>query len=535
MTCGEIRAHRRVRKHRKTSPLRRGVAALTTGLLLGLLVVGSARAGEYVMRNCDVPGHAHASIGPWTVPKTVYPVTVEDACPTGGGVRFVLDEGSMSAGSGLTIAMPKPDGPRSQITLLGAKFWFDARLDGPGVLEVMAFDQQSGGGRPFISTGPPGSDGMTAELPLSGATDWVHFGIGCRSPTDGGPRQPCAPSTAVPVVLRGVEVTLTEDAPPLVLQPVGALLEGGPQSGVRTLSYSASDAQSGLARVDALLGGTVVASTDLTPRCPYSDFTVCPASQDETLQIDTRVVPNGVYRLTLRVRDAAGNERVVNVADAIQVFNAPVTGSSAASAFILAAGFKGSSRTRLTIPYGRRVSILGSLLQGAEPSPAGTQIEVFKKLDRRGAREVLAGHVVTGSTGSFSLRLPTTRPSRTVRLVYRPTSGGEVVSRALKLRVHSASRVSASLRGRVVRFSGKVLSGPMPKGGKRVQMEGRSPGSAWTPFKSFRTDKKGRFSGTYRLRVRRPGVVLKIRAVVPSEVGYGYVSSRSRAVALRVR
>jgi hypothetical protein len=66
-------------------------------------------------------------------------------------------------------------------------------------------------------------------------------------------------------------------------------------------------------------------------------------------------------------------------------------------------------------------------------------------------------------------------------------------------------------------------------------MEGRSPGSAWTPFKTLRTDKKGRFSGTYRLRVRRPGVVLKIRATVPSESGYGYLSSRSRAVTLRVR
>ena len=75
----------------------------------------------------------------------------------------------------------------------------------------------------------------------------------------------------------------------------------------------------------------------------------------------------------------------------------------------------------------------------------------------------------------------------------------------------------------------------MPKGGKRVQMEGRSPGSAWTAFKDVRTDEKGRFSGTYRLRVRRPGVLLRIRAVVPSETGYGYIGSRSRAVSLRVR
>lgn len=86
-----------------------------------------------------------------------------------------------------------------------------------------------------------------------------------------------------------------------------------------------------------------------------------------------------------------------------------------------------------------------------------------------------------------------------------------------------------------VQLSGRVLSGPIPEGGKRVQMEGRSPGSAWTPFKNLRTDNKGRFSGTYRLRVRRPGVVLKIRTIVPSESGYGYLGSHSRAVVLRVR
>ena len=143
--------------------------------------------------------------------------------------------------------------------------------------------------------------------------------------------------------------------------------------------------------------------------------------------------------------------------------------------------------------------------------------------------------MTTKSDGSFSIGLATSRPSRVVRLAYRPAGGGVFASRALKLRVKAASRVRASLRGQVVRFSGRVLSGPMPKGGKRVQMEGRSPGSAWTVFKNVRTDKQGRFSGTYRLRVRRPGVVLKVRALVPSEAGYGYLGSRSRAVSLRVR
>ena len=43
-----------------------------------------------------------------------------------------------------------------------------------------------------------------------------------------------------------------------------------------------------------------------------------------------------------------------------------------------------------------------------------------------------------------------------------------MVSRELKLRVGAASRVRATLRGRVVRFSGRVVSGPIPKAGKLV-------------------------------------------------------------------
>jgi hypothetical protein len=143
--------------------------------------------------------------------------------------------------------------------------------------------------------------------------------------------------------------------------------------------------------------------------------------------------------------------------------------------------------------------------------------------------------VKTKADGSFSAALVTTRPSRTVRLAYRPSADSQVVSRILKLRVRAGSRVRASLRGRMVRFSGRVLSRPVPRAGKRVVMEGRSPGSAWTVFETLRTDRNGRFSGTYRLRVRRPGVTLRIRAVVPREDGYDYLGSRSRAVSFRVR
>jgi len=323
-----------------------------------------------------------------------------------------------------------------------------------------------------------------------------------------------------------------------VLPPSGSLLAGGEQSGVGTVSYAAFDPQSGLAKVEVLLGDTVVRSHDLTSRCFYSDLTVCPPSDDETLDVDTRAVPNGSYGLALRVEDAAGNERVVHANGEIVVVNhaAPAhLTSTEARPYAMVANFKGASRSTLTVSYGRRVSLRGRLTQGSQPVAAGAPIEVLERLDRRGAREKRARTVLTKADGSVSIGLATSRPSRVVRLAYRPVRGGQVVSRALKLRVRAASRLRASLHGRVVRFNGRVLSRPVPKGGKRVQMEGRSPGSAWTRFMTLRTDSKGRFVGTYRLRVRRPGVVLQVRSFVPSEGRYGYLSSRSRPVALRVR
>lgn len=323
---------------------------------------------------------------------------------------------------------------------------------------------------------------------------------------------PCVMAHDVPLLIRGMEVTLREDVPPIVLKPIGTLLTGGVQSGIRALAYSTSDTQSGLSKIDVLLGETVVASRDLMARCTHSDFTVCPDSQDETVQIDTRGVSNGKHRLAVRVQDAAGNEQVVYGEGLVNVVNEPGTasgpfpggGSTSTPAYTLTARFRGVSRTTLTVPYGRRVMIHGRLAAGAEPVSPGTAIEVLERLEGKGNREKPAARIATSAEGSFSARLTTTRASRTIRLAYRPTPDSQVVSQALKLRVRAAARVRASLRGRTVRFSGRVLSRPVPRSGKRIVMEGRSPGSAWTAFKSLRTDRGGRFSGTYRLRVRRP-------------------------------
>lgn len=492
------------------------------------------------MRNCDVPGRGYSTIGPWNVSSAdAYRPAVDlvDRCATGGGVAFTVG-GQMPAGAIVAAQLLKPTRTQSQIQLVKVAVWYAARLAGSGsaLRSYSGVMHSDGTFFPGVLNDPPGAETVFFEQLLN-PTDFNAYMLmlKCGPDSVSATTEPCFPAVGVPVEIRGMEVTLSEDVAPIVSQPGGTVFSAGRQSGTRTVTYAASDPQSGLAKVDVLLDGTVVASDDLTPRCFYADFTVCPASDDGTLQIDTRSVPNGVHSLTLRVQDAAGNERVVDGPSTIEVVNEAASGSTTTPLYNLTARFRGSSRSTLTVPYGRRVVLRGRMTSGSQPGPAGTQIDLLERLDRRGAREVVAGHVRTRADGSFSYVLPTRRPSRTLRLAYRPTGGSPAFSPAVRLRVRAASSLHASLRGIVVHFSGRVRSRPIPKGGKRVRMEGRAPGSGWTSFATLRTNRQGRFSGTYRLRIRRPGVVLKIRALVPAEAGYGYLSSRGRAIALRVR
>jgi hypothetical protein len=530
---------RAVREDEEASCRRRtsmGVVAILAVLLTGAIGTASARAGTYVMRNCDVPGQANRPMHPWEpLDNGLHSVTVVDDCAAGGGVAFTVPDSGLPVGASGIIIIKKPDGPRSQIQFVKAVLWYAARLTGTGSpinFETFLYDPHFTVTQ-GVSTPPPGSENLVAEQQLAPDTVYYYVGMSCGASTNPRPTEPCIAGTRAPLLIRGMEVTLREDVPPTVLEPTGSLLEDGPQSGIRTLTYSALDPESGLSKVRAFLDDTVVATHDLTARCPYADFTVCPASLDETLQVDTHRVDNGLHRLTLRVEDAAGNERLVDGGHPVEIHNEPVP--TATVPFSVVAKFGGTSRTTVVAPYGHRIVVRGRLAQGAQPRGPGAVLDVLERLDRKGAREQAASHVETKVDGSFTVVVATNRPSRVVRLAYRAADGSQAVSRALKVRVRAASRLRATLDGRVVRFSGRVLSRPIAKRGKRILMQGHSPGSAWTQFRSLRTDRRGRFSGTYRLRVRRPGVVLKIRAVVPSEAGYGYVSSSSRAVTLRVR
>jgi hypothetical protein len=128
-----------------------------------------------------------------------------------------------------------------------------------------------------------------------------------------------------------------------------------------TVSYSAFDHQSGLKRVEAMLGDSVVGARDLTARCHSYDFTVCPNSDDSNLSVDTSALSNGSYRPTVRAHDAAGNVTSVQHPTEVRVENKS-TGASIANAPASSPALSGANlqiAARFTIPCGPHLSFLG--------------------------------------------------------------------------------------------------------------------------------------------------------------------------------
>ena len=87
---------------------------------------------------------------------------------------------------------------------------------------------------------------------------------------------------------------------------------------------------------------------------------------------------------------------------------------------------------------------------------------------------------------------------------------------------------------RQVYFSGRLLGGSIPKGGKLLVVEGRrSRRSAWLKFDVIRTGPKGRFHGHYRFTFLGPGEY-ELRALCEGAPGYPFATGWSRVVGVRV-
>ena len=447
------------------------------------------------------------------------------------------------AASALTMAVPS-NGP---ISIRRVRLWVVGRLAGTGSALFVGTNAGAPDGHVTNSDlfGPPGGDTLatphtTPLLPLGTNVSRVMLYCSQSSPED------CYPYGRSVLEVVGAEVTLLESVSPSVGALGGSLVSGDTQSGTRILKYSAVDDQSGVEAVEVLVDGTVATRRDFGPECPRADYAACVKTRSEDLAIDTRTIGNGSHKLRLRVTDAAGNA-TDSPAQQIEVSNqpgaagagaGPGSGGSAAAPPLrgghVTASFAATSKRTLTASYSGRPKVTGRLRDTDGRPVAKAPLTVVEQVAGQQVKITPIG--LTGVDGKFAFRLKRRGGSRTVRVQYQSADGGKpLMSAPLRLKVRAAASLTVALSGIRVRYQGRVVSHGIPARGVVVQMQGRRRGGAWQPFASRRVGKSGRFAGSYRLRVRRPGVTLQFRAIITEARGYPYETGTSATVTRRVR
>lgn len=492
---------------------------LMVAALAGLAaLVPVAEAGSYKLYSCNVPTRATSlpSIAPWRADLDGLNTYHFNDCASGGSFGVGLNIRFMRAFGMAYLVLARPEtGPQREIGIVRYRTWITAELSGSG---APAFVDEGG------AFGPPGGTNPDLQPWVSESYAPTNQAIRIRLHCTAGD---CYFDSSRPLQVRGVEVDLHEDVPPTGTIDGGTLVTPGAKSGRATLSFSAADGESGIARVEALLDDRLVASDDLDAnavRCPHTDWNACPTRHAGDFAVDTSVVPPGQYAASLRITDAAGNRRLIVAPQPVVVGHRVASSTTA----ILTAGFAGS-RTTGTTNFGRAVRIRGRLVDLSGRGMGAARISITEKV---GAKRRSMRNVTTDGAGRFSYVATGNAPSRSIDIEYfaRPTDSSPSATRRLRLRVRAASSFRVSLRGVLVRYSGKLKGRPIPRGGKRVFIQGRAAGGVWQRFAVRRTDNQGRFSGRYRLRVRRPGVRLQFRVEIPAESGYPYLARLGPAV-----
>jgi hypothetical protein len=575
----------------------RAAAALASALAAtAALAPAAAHAGTYPMYACDVPGAnlAAPTRAAWTDWDTSGQVQHFSDCATNahGSIFFQINypTGVLGQGTGVGVELRVPaTGPRSAISIARVTDWSSTALtaqhpnEAPAVginLAPAISNAPGGSADAFDGTGTSGAGHDSGPL-ATGTKTW-RLGVQCAAM--GAQLGQCTlPSPFLRV--RGIRTTLEEGVQPQASIDGGSMTFAGALRGAKTLSYTATDGESGVEKVEMLLDGAPVATESLARdvslpigqqagACTYTGFQACPAEHGGVLSLDTGRVPDGTYELALRATDAAGNQRTIvagapvvidNVADqpgpkpVILVPPAPapapqgasggrgaqgapgavltLNGSNAAGGASLRASFSGSQSRTIRARYGKKVLVTGRLAAPSGTPIAGARLSVMQQDKIPGAPMTAVGQVVTDGGGSFAYVTTAVR-SRSLRFGYRThledadfsatTDVGLAVIAKLTL---TTSR--RSLRnGQSVVFRGSVAGAP-PKARKVVELQVKK-GSRWMTFRSTRL-RNGRFSERYRFTRTRGRITYVFRARVREEVGFPFLTSHSPTVKVTVR
>ena len=346
----------------------------------------------------------------------------------------------------------------------------------------------------------------------------------------------CAGGTGVSLTIARAAVQVRDGSPPDARRATGALLSGGLQTGRRRVELLVRDAGTGLAEVGIEVDGRVTETVPVpnAGRCrvPYTSPRPCRRAGTVSLPVDTTRIANGVHALRLRLRDAAGNERVEGPYE-LRTLNGTTADGSRVDVRLVREGSTAREIT-LTADAGRRVTVTGTVADPSGTILAGARVAVATQvLEQQGSTPV--GETTTDASGTFRLELPP-GPSRGIQVAFlgqdgRPRAFGVAV---LDVRPPVSLEVRRAGRG-AFRWAGTVFTEPRLDR-LNVVLEFFNPAAGrWQQAgNGTQTDAFGRFSAAYRF-VRRDGRRFRVRARVLPARGVPYASGTSRARTVRAR
>jgi len=555
--------------------------ASLSAVLLSAALAASAHAGQYQVYSCRTPWGQAAPTEGWSPSSAGTAAITLNTCSQAGG--------ALVAGLGDQIAHTSVDQATWAFVslpfehLVGADLWRASVLHGRNSEEASWY--QSWLSEPLaphdfdqcdyklgcVGRGEPGDPMWAAnrvEIPSVDLGSQISVNVGCAT---GQGNAECGAGFGDPsgyaavIYLYAADLTLEQSAPPSVSSVGGELATAPVVSGTSDVAFSASDPGSGVYEAVFSVDGLVVQRTVLNGdggRCrsvgqggaasPPAFLYVqpCPAQVNADVAFDTAKLSDGAHHLVVSVTDAAGNaatvvDRNITVDNSVPA-GPPVpsgegapNGTNASPQASMTVAWKAARGERLSSAYGHAQTIVGHLAGAGGVPIGGAQVAVLATPRYTGAVTAAVADVRTAADGSFSLQLPASVSSRTLRFQYSDRIGAApVATDTLVLSVRAALSLTIRPRtasaGHSIRFSGELAGGPIPSGGKLLVLEARSPGGAWLEFDVIRSDARGRYHASYRFKFPGPAYY-QFRVLCQAEADYPFATGASRVVGVLER
>jgi hypothetical protein len=510
--------------------------------VFGLLGANVASAGSWMEVSCVNPSQSAAPSEGWSsfAAGGGYGSNVGTSCSPGSPAYAILSTAAaVGVGANETLQYTPPSGSRLiggsvDVSLFADGFGFDASGTAVAYSPEYAYNGsnvffQCASGLTPCSAGSNDYSGVLGIPGNRGGNLYLSAGCGGdagQTCDDGGSEGAWSlvrlwwaslllSSEATPTGSALGGTLLTPNAEGTAELTLNAADPGGPGVYVVVVQIDGKTMYSGTPNSN---GGKCVAVGSSGAALMFDYNQPCPASESVDLPISTTSLPNGQHTLKVIVQDAAGNTATVYdgsistrqpASNSLGALPGPGSSGSSVVAAAVANGTSASRTARITLGVKHRITrsyrdralhVSGRLLDGEGQPIAGATLNILQQVDGQASESVI-GHARTRGNGTF-LADVAGGPTRTVQIAYRAYSTdasyaavgtvAEAVDAGVKLSVDprlTGSEGTITLHGRVL--------GPVPAQGVVVELLVHYRGR-WEPFRTPRTDSRGRFEVVYQ-------------------------------------